>query len=112
MAKFYGAVGFDMTGIEGFEVSENYKRGVHVEEYHEQFYSGDLMRDTRNLQSADKLNDDITISNQISIVADPFATENFHAIRYVKYMGAAWKVTSVEVQYPRLILSVGGVFNV
>lgn len=112
MAKFYGAVGFDVTGIEGFEVSHNYKRGVHAEEYYEQFYSGDLMRDTRSLQTANKLNDDITISNQISIVADPFATENFHAIRYVKYMGAAWKVTSVEVQYPRLILSVGGVFNV
>ena len=112
MAKFYGAVGFDVSDIEGFGDDQDYKRGVYVEEYHEQYYSGDLMRDTRSLQTANKLNDDITISNQISIVADPFATENFHAIRYVKYMGAAWKVTSVEVQYPRLILSVGGVFNV
>lgn len=113
MAKFYGAVGFDVSGIEGFEVSHNYKRGVYVEEYHEEFFSGDVIRNTRMLQSSpDKLNDDLTISNQISILATPFAVKNFHTIKYVKYMGTAWKVTSVEVQYPRLILSLGGVFNV
>lgn len=103
MARFYGTV--------GFAVEAEGKRGVHIEEIVEHEYYGDLMRDTRNLQTASKLNDDITISNQISIVADPFAVENFHAIRYVKYMGTAWKVSSVEVQYPRLILSVGGVYN-
>lgn len=112
MAKFYGAVGFAVAEIDGVEVDTTYKRGVVAEEYHEQYYYGDLMRDFRSLQSAGKLNDDITISNQISILADPFATENFHAIRYVVYMGVAWKVTGVEVQYPRLILTVGGVFNV
>lgn len=112
MAKFYGAVGFDVSGIEGFETTNHYKRGVMVEEYYEQNYAGDVIRDTRSLQSANKLNDDISISNQISILADPFVKENFHTIRYVRYMGTAWRVTSVEVQYPRLILSLGGMFNV
>ena len=59
----------------------------------------------------DKLNDDVNISNEISIVADPFAYQNFHAMRYVEFMGAKWKISSVEVQYPRLILTVGGVYN-
>lgn len=104
MAKFYGEI--------GFAADAEFENGVYVEKYNERFYYGDLMRDLRNLQSANKYNDDITISNQISIVADPFAVENFHSIRYVKYMGAAWKVTAVEVQYPRLILTVGGVYNV
>jgi len=112
MAKFYGVVGFDVSGIEGFEVTTQYKRGVTAEVYHEQYYSGDVIRNTRSLQADNKVNEDISISNQISIIADPFVTENFHAIRYVKYMGTAWRVTSVEVQYPRLILSLGGVFNV
>lgn len=103
MAKFYGVV--------GFAVEKQGRPGVSIEEYVERPYYGDLMRNTRNLQTSG-VNDDITISNQISIIADPYVSENFHAIRYVKYLGTAWKVTSVEVQYPRLILSVGGVYNV
>lgn len=112
MAKFYGIVGFDVSGIEGFEIDTRLKKGVYVEEYYEEYYAGDVVRNVRTLQADNKVNEDITISNQISIIADPFVTENFHAIRYVKYMGTAWRVTTVEVQYPRLILSLGGVFNV
>ena len=47
-----------------------------------------------------------------SIIADPFAYQNFHAMRYIEWMGAKWKITKVNVQSPRLILSVGGVYNV
>lgn len=57
------------------------------------------------------MNDDINVSNEISILADPYANQNFHAMRYVEFMGAKWKISGVEVQYPRLILSVGGVYN-
>lgn len=77
----------------------------------EDMYFGDLTRNTRRLQSTETLNDDINIANEISIVADPFANENFHAMRYVGFMGAKWKISNVEVQYPRLILTVGGVYN-
>ena len=69
------------------------------------------MRNTRNLQTADQLNDNVNIANQISIVADPFANQHFHNMRYVAYMGAKWKVTTVEVQRPRLILTIGGLYN-
>lgn len=103
MAKFYGTVGY----VNMVETAP----GVWTEEIVEKQYSGDVFRNTRRLQGADKLNDDITINNQISIVADPYAYNNFHSIRYVVYMGTKWKVTSVEVEYPRLILEVGGVFN-
>lgn len=103
MAKFYGAI--------GYAVIEETKPGVWKEQITERMYFGDLTRNTRKLQSTDQLNDDINVANEVSIVADPFANENFHSMKYVEFMGAKWKITSVEVQYPRLILTVGGVYN-
>lgn len=103
MAKFYGAVGYAVT--------EENTPGVWDERIIERMYYGELIRNTRKLQSTEYLNDDINISNEISILADPFAYANFHSMRYVDFMGAKWKVTSVEVQYPRLILTMGGVYN-
>ena len=103
MAKFYGAVGYAVT--------EENTPGVWDERIIERMYYGELIRNTRKLQSTEYLNDDINISNEISILADPFAYANFHSMRYVDFMGAKWKIISVEVEYPRLILTVGGVYN-
>lgn len=102
MAKWCGNVGF-------IKLTEN--AGVWTEEPEEHFYYGDLIRNTRKLQSSGNLNDNLIIANDISIVADPFAYENFHAIRYAEFMGTKWKISNVEVQYPRLILSLGEVYN-
>lgn len=103
MAKFHGAIGYANM----VETSP----GVYKEQIVERTYSGDLIKNTRRLQTADQLNDNVNIANQISIISDPFANENFHSMRYVTFMGAKWKVTNIDVQYPRLILTVGGVYN-
>ena len=103
MAKFYGKIGYANT-VET-------KPGVYEEQIVERSYYGDLIRNTRRLQSSDKVNDDINISNEISIVADPYATNNFHTMRYAVFMGTKWKISNVEVSYPRLILTFGGVYN-
>lgn len=103
MAKFFGPIGFATT----VEI----RPGVWTEKIVERNYRGDVIRNTRRLQTADQVNDDINISNEISIVADPFANGNFHSMRYIGFMGAKWKVSSVEVKYPRLILTLGGVWN-
>jgi hypothetical protein len=103
MAKFYGVIGYAVT--------EETEPGIYEERIVEKEHFGDVVRNTRRLSNAAKVNDDITISNQISIVADPFANNNFHSMRYVSFMGSKWKVTEVEVQYPRLILTLGGVYN-
>ena len=103
MAKFYGKIGYAMT--------KETTPGVWVEEIVERSYYGDVIRNIRRLQGSENLNDDINVSNEISIVADAFANQNFHSMRYVEYMGAKWKVSSVEVKYPRLILNMGGVYN-
>jgi hypothetical protein len=103
MAKWYGTIGYAVT--------EEVKPGVWKEQITEREYFGDVIKNTRRLQSASQLNDDINISNEISIVADPFANENFHAMRYVEFMGAKWKISNVEVQFPRLLLTIGGLYN-
>lgn len=104
MAKFYGKIGY----AESVETSP----GVWTDKVTERTYYGDIIRNTRKLQSSDNVNDDINIANDISIVADPYAIDNFHLIKYATYMGTNWKVTSVEVQFPRLILTIGGIYNV
>ena len=104
MARFYGMIGFADEQVEETP-------GVWVDKIKVQQYYGDLVRNTRKLQSRDQLNDNIDIANDISIIADPYAVENFHKMRYVEFMGTRWKITNVEVQYPRLILTVGGVWN-
>lgn len=105
MAKWYGIIGYNTGTVES-------KPGVWTEQIIERNYYGDLNRNTRRLQSADQLNDNINISNEISIVADPYANQNFHSMRYAKFMGAAWKITNVDAsQRPRLILTLGGEYN-
>lgn len=103
MAKFYGVIGYAVT--------KETAPGVWTEEIAEQSYYGDLTRNMRRLQDSGDLNDDINVANEISIVSDPYANANFHSMRYVAFMGAKWKISKVEVQYPRLILTLGGVYN-
>lgn len=103
MAKFYGKVGY----AESIETSP----GVWTEQITERSYYGDVTRNIRRNESSEHLNDNINVSNQISIVADPFAYQNFHSIRYVEFMDAKWEVPTVEVQRPRLVMTLGGLYN-
>lgn len=103
MAKFYGNIGF----AEPVEKEP----GVWVQKITSRPYYGDLDRNFRKLENSGGVNDNINISNEISIVSDPYANQNFHFIKYVEFMGTKWKVSNVEVQYPRLILTVGGLYN-
>lgn len=100
MAKWSGKVGFVTEHDDG--------TGIFTTEPIERPYVGDLFRNNRRLKNGPSVNDAITISNQISIVADPFLKNNFHSIRYATYMGVKWKVESVDVQFPRLNLELGG----
>lgn len=102
MAKFYGTVGFVKT-VESAP-------GVWTEQIVERKYYGNVISRARSLQGSG-VNDNINISDEISIVADPFANENYFAIRFVEYMGTKWKVQSISVQFPRLNLSLGGLYN-
>lgn len=104
MAKFFGTIGFNEGTVETTP-------GVWEQQIVERQYYGDLIRNNRRLQPSNGLNDNISISNEISIVADPYANANFHSMRYVDFMGTKWKIANVDVQFPRLILTLGGVWN-
>lgn len=104
MARYYGTVGFASGSVETVP-------GVWDEVIVERPYFGDVVRNTRRLQSGEYVNDAITVTNEISIVSDPYALENFHSMRYISWMGTNWKISSVDVQYPRLILSIGDEYH-
>lgn len=104
MAKFYGLI--------GYAIPVETRPGVWGHEIVERNSSGDVLRTSSNWSnSSDSVNDDLNIEKRISIVADPYAYQNAHRIKYVEYMGAKWKVKSIEPAHPRLILNVGGVYN-
>ena len=102
MSKFFGQI--------GFSVSTETVPGVWDESVTERNYYGDVTKNYRRLEG-NEIIEDINISNQISIVADPYAYENFQHMKYIRWMGAEWTITSIDVQYPRLNLSIGGVYN-
>jgi hypothetical protein len=103
MAKFYGEVGYANT----VEKSP----GIWEDVIAERKYYGDVVRNTRKLEDGQKLNDDLSIGNSFSILADAYAYENFFAMRYIKWAGSCWKISDVEVVAPRLLLRVGGIYN-
>jgi hypothetical protein len=103
MAKFYGSIGYGET----VETSP----GVWEDLIIERKYYGDIVRNTRQLREGENLNQNLSLNNSISVVADAYANEHFFAIRYIEWAGALWTVTDVEVQSPRLILKLGVVYN-
>lgn len=106
MAKFFGEVGY------GEAVEDPEDSGIWVDTITERKYQGDVLRITKTSENGDnKVNADISVNNRISVVADEFAYDNFFSIIYIKWGGVYWTVTSVEVQKPRLILSLGSVYN-
>lgn len=103
MAKYYGQIGYATV--------EETSPGVWVEEITERNYYGDVVRNRVNVQQGTTVNAGVTISKQISIIADPFAFENFTNMRYITYLNQKWFITGVDVEHPRLILTIGGVYN-
>lgn len=101
--KFYGVVAYAKL--------EEVVAGKWKETITERQYRGDVVRVSRRLQTADKVNDDIRINNEIRILADAFAYQNFQNIRYIVWNGVKWKVESVTVDRPRLVLQIGGEYN-
>ena len=103
MAKFYGVIGYAIQG----ETSP----GVWEDEVIERKYRGDVLQNQNRWQTTEQVNDDFSIDNKLSIISDPFAYEHMQHIKYVYWMGAYWKVKKVEILRPRLIITIGGVYN-
>jgi hypothetical protein len=105
VAKFYGEVGYGTT------VETPPDSGVWVDDMEEKPYYGDVIRSTRKAEPGESLNDDLVVNNSITIVADQYAIDHFFKIKYVRWMGVLWTVKNVEVKTPRLVLSLGSIYN-
>ena len=103
MSKYFGQI--------GYVTQEEISPGIWNDVIVERSYRGDILQNIRKWEATEKKNDDLVISNRISIIADPFAYDNFSTIRYITWMGIRWKVNSIEIQRPRLILILGEVYN-
>lgn len=103
MAKFYGKI--------GFVVPTEKQKGVWEDTVQERPYAGDVIRKYSKWDSSSGANDNINVNNQLSIVVDPLAYQQIGFIRYIRWYGTCWKITNVEISYPRLILTIGGVWN-
>lgn len=104
MAKFSGKIGYATESVE-------IRKGVWKDEIVERQHFGDVIRNTRQLTEGESVNDDLSVSNSISIVADAYAREHFFAMRYIMWAGTLWTIKDVEVQSPRLLLRLGGVYH-
>lgn len=103
MAKWFGRIGYAFTKETEAGIWE-----TNIEEYP---YYGDITSNRWKRQNSGEINDNINLSNVISIIANPFAYQNCSNMAYVEFMGTKWKISDIEIQYPRLILSIGGVYN-
>lgn len=106
MAKFCGIIGY-ATVKEG----TGDHIGVDEDVIVERLYYGDVLRNSRRYEKGESVLDELKVDNRISIVADAYAWEHFFKMKYVQWMGALWNITNIEVERPRLILTIGGVYN-
>lgn len=102
--KYFGKLGFKYIDNES-------NPGVTQEKIIERCYYGEVIRNARRAQGADKINDDLTISNQISLLLDPYLADNYFDIVYLTFMGCKWKVGNIEMRHPRIIIDIGGLYN-
>lgn len=104
MEKFNGNI--------GFKDIEEVTRGVYVNNVIVRHYTGDTIRLTRQLESTDHVNPDIKMNIEFSILGDTYAHNNFLNMLYIEYKGVKWVINTVDPQYPRLIVTIGGEYNV
>lgn len=104
MSKWFGKIGFALP-------TREVEPGIWNSSVEEREYYGDVTSGRWKRQSSGEINDNINLANVLSILADSFAFENHSYIVYVEILGSKWKISDVELQYPRMILSIGGVWN-
>lgn len=103
MSKWFGKI--------GYAIQKETEPGIWEDKIVERDYYGDLLTDNRKRQTNNNVLDEITLSNMVSIIADPFAYNNCSCMAYAEIMGVRWKISEVEVKPPRLNLTIGGVYN-
>ena len=105
MSKFYGSIGFSIP------IEDPKGSGIWIESVIEKKYRGEITKSVKRWDNNQKVNDDLTLNNTLSIISDPYLSNNLFNIKYIKWLGNYWKINSAEVQFQRIILNFGGVYN-
>lgn len=103
MSKFYGKIGFGAT--------KQSEQGVWSNDIVEKSYTGDVLNVSKKWRNDNEVNDELRVYQRISIICDLYAASNLGNIKYVTWQGTKWKAKSVEIKSPRLIITLGGVYN-
>ena len=103
MAKFYGVI--------GYAIQIEKRPGVWVDSIIEKSYRGDIILNQQRWQPSENVNDNFNIDNSISIIADEYMYKNVGFIKYIVWMGRKWKIQSLAINRPRIVLQIGGVYN-
>lgn len=104
MARFHDKVGFLIP-------TSDLETGMASSEPVERPYYGRILEHTRRWSSNEHVNDDLVLSNQIAITANDYAFKHMSSIAYVHWMHGWWKVESIRVKAPEIVLTLGGVWN-
>lgn len=99
------------AGLVGYVTQEEIAPGVWEAEPKHRLMKGDVLRQSNSYSGGQKVNEDVTLQHRISLVGDPFAFDNYSNIKYLVLNGVKWKVTGVEITRPRLIVTLGGLWN-
>ena len=103
MAKYSGKVGY------GEEVET--VPGVWEVRIEERMMKGDKIRQNANIRDSGKVNNEITLNHRVSLLGDAYAFANYYIMKWIEIDGRRWEVASVEVQRPRLIVDIGGLWH-
>lgn len=95
----------------GFLATYESRPGIWTEDIIERTYRGDVIKNGARWENGTSINDNVTITNQISVLADSYILEHTHLMKYIEFLGTKWKISSVDVQRPRLVLTLGGIYN-
>lgn len=103
MAKFAGLV--------GYVTQEETVPGVWSPVDNPRMMKGDVIRQVSNYQDDGKVNGNITLNHRVSLIGDAYAFGNYYNIKWIELDGYKWEISSVEISRPRIIVSLGGLWN-
>ena len=99
------------SGVIGYALAGETQPGVWTEGITEKRYIGDIIKDNRRIVDQGEINGSINISNNISVISNRFMLDNMAFMKYITYMNSKWKISSVDIKPPRIIITLGGVYN-
>lgn len=116
MAKFSGKLGI----VTDYQESVD-EPGVYNPVYEVVNVAGDVLHQYQKNDAGEKINDDISFSHRFSFLASQRILSmitgaktdvNGITLAYLEYYGIKLKITNIEISMPRIIITVGGRYNV